>query len=434
MSDERPLGFETIALHGGQEPDSATNARAVPIYQTTSYVFNDADHAARLFGLQEFGNIYTRIMNPTTDVLEKRIAALEGGVGALAFASGQAAESLAILNLAGSGDEIVSTTSLYGGTYNLFHYTLPKLGITVKFVDPCAEAVKAAITDKTKAVYSETIGNPDLLTLDIEGVADVAHAAGVPLILDNTMPTPYLIRPIDFGADIVVHSATKFIGGHGTSIGGLVVDGGKFDWKTSGRFPGFTEPDPSYHGLAFADVFTEENFGANIAFIIKLRVQLLRDIGPSMSPFNSFLFLQGLETLPLRMERHSQNAMAVVRFLGEHPKVSWVNYPGLPTNPAYDRATKYHRNGLYGAILGFGIKGGLEAGKKLIDNLKIFSHLANIGDAKSLVIHPASTTHSQLTEEEQKATGVTPDFVRLSVGLETVADLIADLEQALAKV
>jgi O-acetylhomoserine (thiol)-lyase len=434
MTDERPLGFETIALHGGQEPDPATNARAVPIYQTTSYVFNDSDHAARLFGLQEFGNIYTRIMNPTQDVLEKRIAQLEGGVGALAFASGQAAETLTILNLANSGDEIVSTTSLYGGTYNLFHYTLPKLGITVRFVEPHAEAVKAAITDKTKAVYSETLGNPDLLTLDIEGVADVAHAAGVPLILDNTMPTPYLVQPIDFGCDIVVHSATKFIGGHGTSIGGLVVDSGKFDWKASGRFPGFTEPDPSYHGLVFSDVFTEANFGANIAFIIKLRVQLLRDIGASMSPFNAFLFLQGLETLPLRMERHSQNAMAVARFLNEHPKISWVNYPGFPSHPAYDRASKYHRNGLYGAILGFGIKGGLESGKKLIDSLKIFSNLANIGDAKSLVIHPASTTHSQLSEEEQAATGVTPDFVRLSVGLETVSDLIADLEQGLAQV
>ena len=431
---ERQLGFETQALHAGQSPDPATNARAVPIYQTTSYVFNSSDHAANLFGLKEFGNIYTRIHNPTQSVFEERITALEGGVMSVAFASGQSAETMAILNLASAGDEIVSTTSLYGGTYNLFHYTLPKMGIGVRFVEPNADAVKAAITDKTKAVYSETIGNPDLLTLDIEAVAKVAHDAGVPLILDNTMPTPYLIRPIDFGADIVVHSATKFIGGHGTSIGGLVVDGGKFDWKASGRFPGFTEPDPSYHGLVFSDVFTEENFGANIAFIIKLRVQLLRDIGPAMSPFNSFLFLQGLETLPLRMERHSQNAMAVVRFLAEHPKVSWVNYPGLPTNPAYDRATKYHRNGLYGAILGFGIKGGLEAGKKLIDNLKIFSHLANIGDAKSLVIHPASTTHSQLTEEEQKATGVTPDFVRLSVGLETVADLIADLEQALAKV
>src|SRR5215204_2262399 len=398
MSDERPLGFETIALHGGQEPDSATNARAVPIYQTTSYVFNDSDHAARLFGLQEFGNVYTRLMNPTTDVLEKRITALEGGVGALAFASGQAAETMAILNLAGAGDEIVSTTSLYGGTYNLFHYTLPKLGITVKFVEPNAAAVAAAITAKTKAVFSETIGNPDLKTLDIEAVADAAHAAGVPLILDNTLPTPYLVRPFDHGCDIVVHSATKFIGGHGTSIGGLVVDSGKFDWKASGRFPEFTSPDPSYHGLVYTDVFNEANFGANIAYIIKLRVQGLRDIGPAMSPFNAFMFIQGLETLSLRMERHSQNAMSVARFLTEHPKVSWVNYPGLPAHPAYKTATKYHRNGLYGAILGFGIRGGSEAGRTFIDNLKLFSHLANVGDAKSLAIHPATTTHSQLTE------------------------------------
>ncbi|MGH2532568.1 MAG: O-acetylhomoserine aminocarboxypropyltransferase/cysteine synthase family protein [Thermomicrobiales bacterium] len=429
----RVQGFETVALHGGQEVDPTTKARAVPIYQTTSYVFDSPEHAARLFGLQEFGNIYTRIMNPTTDVLEKRIAQLEGGVAGLAFASGQAAETLSILNLAGAGDEIVSTTSLYGGTYNLFHYTLPKLDITVRFVEPNAEAVQAAITDKTKLVYSETIGNPDLLTLDVEGVAKVSHAAGVPLMLDNTLPTPYLVRPIDHGADIIVHSATKFIGGHGTSIGGLVVDSGRFDWAASGRFPEFTTPDPSYHGLVYSDVFTEANFGANIAFIIKLRVQLLRDIGASMSPFNAFLFLQGLETLPLRMERHSQNALAVARFLAEHPKVTWVNYPGFPSHPAYDRASKYWRNGLYGALLGFGIKGGLEAGKKLIENLEIFSHLANLGDAKSLVIHPASTTHSQLTEEEQRTTGVTPDFVRLSVGIETVGDLIGDLEQALAK-
>jgi len=373
-------------------------------------------------------------MNPTTDVLEKRIAALEGGVGALAFASGQAAETMAILNLAKAGDEIVSTTSLYGGTYNLFHYTLPKMGITVRFCEPTPEAIAAAITDKTKAVYSETLGNPDLLTLDIEAVAKVAHDAGVPLIIDNTMPTPYLVRPLDHGADIVVHSATKFIGGHGTSIGGLVVDGGKFDWAASGRFPEFTEPDPSYHGLVYSEVFSEKNFGANIAYIIKLRVQLLRDIGAAMSPFNAFLFLQGLETLPLRMERHSQNAMAIARFLAEHPKVSWVNYPGFPSHPAYERASKYHRNGLYGAILGFGVKGGREAGRKLTESVKLFSHLANIGDAKSLIIHPATTTHSQLTEEEQLATGVTPDYVRLSVGLETVSDLIADLEQALDQV
>ncbi|HET8524805.1 MAG TPA: O-acetylhomoserine aminocarboxypropyltransferase/cysteine synthase family protein [Thermomicrobiales bacterium] len=434
MSDGRQLGFETIALHGGQTADPTTKALAVPIYQTTSFVFDDAEHASRLFALKEFGNIYTRIMNPTTDVLEKRIAQLEGGVAALAVASGQSAETLTILNLAGAGDEIVSTTSLYGGTFNLFRYTLPKLGINVKFVEPTPDAIAAAITDKTKAVYSETIGNPDFLTLDIEGVAKVAHAQGVPLIIDNTLPTPYLVHPIDWGADIVLHSATKFIGGHGTSIGGLVVDSGRFDWKASGRFPGFTDPDPSYHGLVYADTFSEANFGANIAFAIKLRVQLLRDIGAALSPFNAFLFLQGVETLPLRMERHSQNAMAVARFLSEHPKVTWVNYPGFPSHDAYDRASKYFRNGLYGAMLGFGVKGGLEAGKKLIENVSIFSHLANLGDAKSLIIHPASTTHSQLSEEEQRSTGVTPDFVRLSVGLETVGDLIADLEQGLAAI
>jgi O-acetylhomoserine (thiol)-lyase len=434
MTEATMNGFDTIALHGGQAADSATNARAVPIYQTTSYVFNDTDHASRLFGLQEFGNIYSRIMNPTTDVLEKRIAALEGGVAALAFASGQAAETMAILNIAGSGDEIVSTTSLYGGTYNLFHYTLPKLGITVKFVDPTADAVAAAITAKTKLVFSETIGNPDLKTLDISAVADVAHAAGVPLMLDNTLPTPYLVRPIESGADIIIHSATKFIGGHGTSIGGLVVDGGTFDWKASGRFPEFTEPDPSYHGLVYTDVFNEANFGANIAYIIKLRVQLLRDMGASMSPFNAFMFIQGLETLSLRMERHSQNASAVTDYLLEHPKVTWVNYPGMSTHESYQTARKYFRGGCYGAILGFGIKGGSEAGQAFINNLKLFSHLANVGDAKSLAIHPASTTHSQLSPEEQATTGVTPDYVRLSVGLESIGDILADLEQALAAV
>jgi O-acetylhomoserine (thiol)-lyase len=428
-----PQGFETLALHAGQEVDPTTKSRAVPIYQTTSYVFDSPEHAASLFGLQAFGNIYTRIMNPTTDVLEKRVAALEGGVGALALSSGQAAETLAILNIANAGDEIVSTTSLYGGTYNLFAHTLPKLGITVHFCEPTPEGVRAAITPKTKLVYSETIGNPDLLTLDIQGVADVAHAAGVPLMIDNTLPTPYLVRPLDHGADIVVHSLTKFLGGHGTSIGGIIVDGGSFDWKASGKFPGFTEPDPSYHGLVYSDVFTAANFGANIAYIIKARVQGLRDIGASLSPFNSFLFLQGIETLPLRMERHSQNAMAIARFLTEHPKVSWVNYPGLPGHPAYERATRYHRNGLFGAILGFGIKGGLESGRRFIENTQLFSHLANVGDAKSLVIHPATTTHSQLGEAEQAATGVTPDYVRLSVGLETVSDLISDLDQALAK-
>ena len=423
-------GFETLALHAGQEVDPATGARAVPIYQTTSYVFNDTEHAASLFGLEEFGNIYTRIMNPTTDVLEKRIAALEGGVGALAVASGQAAETLAILNLASAGDEIVSTTSLYGGTYNLFAHTMPRMGIKVNFCEPTPEGIAAAITPKTKAVYSETLGNPDLLTLDIRAIADIAHRAGVPLIIDNTMPSPYLCRPLEHGADIVVESLTKFIGGHGTSIGGIIVDGGSFDW-TNGTFPQFTEPDPSYHGLVYGDVFTAANFGANIAYIIKARVQYLRDTGAALSPFNSFLFLQGVETLPLRMERHSQNAMAIAKFLTEHPKITWVNYPGLPGHPAYDRAIRYYRSGLFGAILGFGIRGGLEAGRSFINNVKLFSHLANIGDAKSLVIHPASTTHSQLDENAQQASGVSADYVRLSVGLETVGDLIADLDQAL---
>ncbi|MDF2762596.1 MAG: O-acetylhomoserine aminocarboxypropyltransferase/cysteine synthase, partial [Thermomicrobiales bacterium] len=418
-------GFETLALHAGQDVDPVTKSRAVPIYQTTSYVFESPEHAASLFGLQAFGNIYTRIMNPTTDVLEKRVAALEGGVGGLATSSGQAAQTLAILNVANSGDEIVSTTSLYGGTYNQFEHTLPKMGIKVNFCEPTPEGVRKAITPKTKLVYSETIGNPDLLTLDIQAVADVAHDAGVPLMIDNTLPTPYLVRPLEHGADIVVHSLTKFLGGHGTSIGGIIVDGGSFDWKASGKFPGFTEPDPSYHGLVFTDVFNVENFGANIAYIIKARVQGQRDIGASISPFNSFLFLQGIETLPLRMERHSQNAMVIARFLTEHPKINWVNYPGLPGHPAYERATKYHRNGLFGAILGFGIKGGLEAGRRFIENVQLFSHLANVGDAKSLVIHPATTTHSQLDENAQAATGVTPDYVRLSVGLETASDLVA---------
>jgi O-acetylhomoserine (thiol)-lyase len=426
---QKQLGFETLSLHAGQVPDPTTGARAVPIYQTTSYQFNSTEHAANLFGLKEFGNIYTRIMNPTTDVLEQRIAQLEGGVAGLAFASGQSAETLAILNLARAGDEIVSTTSLYGGTYNLFHYTLPKVGITVKFVEPNADAVKAAITDKTKAVYSETLGNPDLLTLDIQAVADVAHAAGVPLIIDNTMASPYLVQPIKHGADIVIHSLTKFIGGHGTSIGGIVVDGGKFDWGNNPRFKqDFVDPDPSYHGLSFSEAL------GPIAYIIKLRVQGLRDIGAAISPFNSFLILQGVETLALRMERHSQNALQVARFLNEHPKVSWVNYPGLPGHPAYDTANKYWQHGLYGAILGFGVKGGQEAGRTVVESVKLFSHVANLGDAKSLIIHPATTTHSQLTEAEQATTGVTPDFVRLSIGIETVSDIIADLEQALAQV
>ncbi|CAN5901077.1 O-acetylhomoserine aminocarboxypropyltransferase/cysteine synthase [soil metagenome] len=422
---QHEYGFDTRALHGGQEPDPTTTARAVPIYQSTSYVFHDTDHAANLFSLSEEGNIYTRIMNPTTDVFEKRAALLEGGVGALATASGQAAETLAILNVAGAGDEIVSSAGLYGGTYNLFHYTLPKIGINVKFVDDRnPEAFRAAITDKTKALFAETVGNPALNTLDIRAVADIAHEAGVPLIVDNTMPSPYLINPLAHGADVVVHSATKFIGGHGTSIGGLIVSGGDFPWD-NGRFPEFTEPDPSYNGLEFYPVLGE------LAYILKARVQLLRDYGPALSPFNSFLFLQGLETLPLRMERHSRNAMAVAEFLNEHPKVNWVNYPGLSDHPTHELANKYHREGLFGAILGFGIEGGYEAGKAFIDGLELHSLLANIGDAKSLVIHPASTTHSQLSLDEQKSTGVSPDYVRLSVGVEDIDDILWDLDQAL---
>jgi len=424
---------ETIALHGGQKPDPTTNARAVPIYQTTSYVFNDTAHAARLFGLQEFGNIYTRIMNPTTDVFEQRVAQLEGGSGALAMASGQAAETLSLLNIARAGDEILSSASLYGGTYNLFHYTFPKMGIEVKFVDPKDPAsFRKALTKKTKAVFAETVGNPKLDTLDVAAVSKVAHDAGIPLVVDNTMPTPFLLRPFDHGADIVIHSATKFIGGHGTSIGGIVVDSGKFDWG-NGNFPEFTGPDPSYHGLKYWEVFGNFPGLGNVAFIIKLRVQLLRDLGPALSPFNAFQFLLGLETLHLRMERHSANALAVGKFLEKHPNVSWVNYPGLPSHPSHALAKKYHHRGLYGAILGFGIKGGVAAGKKFIESLKLFSHLANIGDAKSLVIHPASTTHQQLTPAEQLATGVTDDFVRLSVGIENIDDITGDLDQALRK-
>ncbi|MEK7832697.1 MAG: O-acetylhomoserine aminocarboxypropyltransferase/cysteine synthase family protein, partial [Acidobacteriota bacterium] len=383
------------------------------------------DHAARLFGLQEFGNIYSRIMNPTQDVLEKRIAALEGGAAALAFASGQAAESLTILTLANMGDEIISTTSLYGGTYNLFHYTLPKMGITVRFVDAEDEAgLRAAINDKTKAIYTETVGNPKLDIVDIKKLADIAHEHGLPLIIDNTTPSPALVRPIEHGADIVIHSLTKFIGGHGTSIGGIVVDAGKFDWKASGRFPDFTTPDPSYHGLVYTDAF------GPLAFILKLRVQSLRDIGACISPFNAFLILQGAETLHLRMERHSQNALAVAQFLQKHPQVESVNYPGLESSPFHERAKKYSPAGA-GALVTFNIRGGLEAGKKFINSTKLLSLLANIGDAKSLVIHPASTTHSQLSEEEQASTGVTAGLIRLSVGIEDVKDIIADIEQAL---
>jgi len=423
--DPSQARFETLALHGGQVVDPATNARAVPIYATTSYVFNDADHAARLFALQEPGNIYTRIMNPTNDVFEKRMALLEGGVGALALASGQAAETLALLNIMKAGDELVSANSLYGGTYNLFNVTLPRIGISVRFVDPVdPQNFRRAITARTKALYAETVGNPKLDTLDVEAVAAIGREYGLPLIVDNTMPSPYLLNPIAHGAAIVVHSATKFIGGHGTSIGGVIVDSGQFDWA-NGNFPEFTEPDASYHGVRYV-----QDIGA-AAYIAKARVQLLRDLGPALSPFNAFLFLQGLETLPLRMERHSENALKVAQYLSEHPKVAWVNYPGLPKHPSYRLAAKYHRHG-FGAIIGFGIVGGREAGKRFINAVKLFSLLANIGDAKSLVIHPASTTHQQLTAEQQVATGVTEDFIRLSIGLEHIDDILADLEQALA--
>ncbi len=430
---DHSLRFESLALHGGQVPDPATNARAVPIYQTTSYVFNSPEHAANLFGLKELGNIYTRIMNPTTDVLEKRVAMLEGGSAGLAVSSGQAACTVSILSIAEHGDEILSSASLYGGTFNLFHYTLPKMGINVNFVDPSkTDNFKKAITPKTKAIFAETLGNPKLDTLDIQAVADIAHENKIPLIIDNTVCTPFLVRPIDHGADIVMHSTTKFIGGHGTSIGGIAIDSGRFDWG-SGKFLNFTEPDPSYHGLKIWETFRDFAGMGNVAFAFKARLQLLRDIGPAMSPFNAFLFLQGLETLPLRMERHSQNAQKVAEFLKGHKKVAWVNYPGLPDHPSYETAQKYHYRGLFGALMGFGVKGGLEAGKKIIENVKLFSHLANIGDAKSLIIHPSSTTHQQLTEEEQRATGVTPDFVRLSIGLENVDDIIEDLDRALSQ-
>jgi O-acetylhomoserine (thiol)-lyase len=421
--------LSTLALHAGQVADPTTGARAVPIYQTTSYVFKDSDHAANLFALKEFGNIYTRIMNPTTDVFEQRIAAIEGGTGALAVSSGQAATTLALLNITQVGDEIVSANNLYGGTYQLFHYTLPKLGRTVKFVDSQnPEAFRRAITPKTRAVFAETIGNPKLDVPDFEAIAKVAHDAGVPLVVDNTVGVG-LVRPIDHGTDIIVDSATKYIGGHGTSIGGVIVDSGKFKWN-NGKFPEFTEPDPSYHGLRFWDVFGSFPGLGNVAFIIKARVQLLRDIGAALSPFNAFQFLQGLETLPLRQRQHSENALAVAQFLKQHPLVIWVVYPGLPDNPNHKLASKYLKKG-YGGILGFGIKGGREAGRKFINAVKLFSHLANIGDAKSLVIHPASTTHQQLTEEEQAATGVTPDYVRLSIGIEDVEDIKADIDQAL---
>jgi len=426
MSNKQ-LKFDTLQVHAGQTPDPTTGSRAVPIYQTSSYVFKDTEHAANLFALKEFGNIYTRIMNPTNDVFEQRVAALEGGVGALAVASGSAAITYAVLNIAGAGDNIVSASTLYGGTYNLFRYTLPKLGIDTIFVDPDQpENFRAAINSKTKAVYIESIGNPGINIIDIEKVAAIAHENGIPLIIDNTFGTPYLIRPIEFGADIVVHSATKFIGGHGTSIGGIIVDSGKFDWKASGKFPGLTEPDPSYHGVQYVDAV------GPLAYIIKARVQLLRDTGASVSPFNSFLFLQGLETLSLRVERHVSNAKKIATFLNEHPAVAWVNYPGLPGNKYNDLAAKYFPKGV-GSIFTFGIKGGLEAGIKFINNLEIFSLVANVADAKSLVIHPASTTHSQLSEQDQKDAGVTPDQIRLSIGIEDAEDLINDLQQALQK-
>lgn len=425
MSAKKPFRPETQAIHSGQQLDPATFSRAVPIYQTSSFGFKDTEHAASLFNLSEQGYIYTRIVNPTTDVFEQRIAELEGGVGALGVASGQSATTFSILNIASAGDEIVSASSLYGGTYNLFSSTLPKLGITVKFVNADnPENFRSAITSKTKAIYAESVGNPQGNVLDIEAVADIAHEHGIPLIIDNTVPSPYLLRPIDFGADIVVHSATKFLGGHGTAIGGVIVDSGKFDWEASGKFPDLTTPDPSYHGLVYTEAAGEA------AYITKARVQLLRDIGAALSPFNSFLLLQGVETLHLRLERHSENALKVAKFLEQHELVEWVNYAGLPSHPSYSLAQKYLPKG-QGAILTFGVRGGKNAAAKLIDSVQLFSHLANIGDSKSLIIHPASTTHQQLSEDEQKASGVTPELIRLSVGTEAIDDLLEDLDYAL---
>ncbi len=429
--EEAALKFGSKCLHAGQVPDPTTNSRAVPIYQTTSYVFNDTDHAARLFGLEEFGNIYTRIMNPTQDVLEKRLAALEGGSGALAVASGQAAESLAIFNITQCGQNIVSSASLYGGTYNLFHYTFPKFGIGGKFVDQSdPDNFRKAIDENTRCIFLETIGNPRCDVPDFEAITAIAHEAGIPVIADNTLASPALCRPFEHGVDVVIHSCTKFIGGHGTSIGGIIIEKGDFPWD-NGKFPELTEPDPSYHGCKFFETFGP----MNLAYILKARTQLLRDLGPAMSPFNAFLFLQGLETLHLRMQRHSENALAVAQFLEDHPKVSWVNYTGLESHRSYQLGRKYLPNGC-GAILGFGIQGATPDqqranGVKLINAVQLFSHLANVGDSKSLIIHPASTTHQQLTPEEQVATGVTSDFIRLSVGTEDVEDLIADLKQAL---
>ena len=424
----------TKSLHAGQKPDPTTGSRAVPIYQTTSYQFRDTEHAANLFGLKELGNIYTRIMNPTTDVLEQRLAALEGGSGALAHSSGQAAITASILNLAGAGDHIVSVSQLYGGPYNLFHYTLPKLGIQVSFVDgDDPENFRKAVKSNTKAFYGEGLGNPRLNIFPFAEVGKIAKELGIPLIIDNTALSPYLNRPFEHGANIVVHSATKHIGGHGTSIGGIVVDGGNFDWG-NGKFPGFTEPDMSYHGLPHWEAFKAfaPAGGANIAFIMKMRLQFLRDVGSCLSPFNAFLLLQGLETLHLRMERHCANAMKVAQFLEAHPKVKWTNYPGLKSSKYHDLAKKYLTNG-YGALVGFGLKSGLDGGRKFIDSLVLHSHVANIGDARSLAIHPASTTHSQLSAAERDSAGVTDDYVRLSVGIEDIEDILADLEQALAK-
>jgi O-acetylhomoserine (thiol)-lyase len=425
VSETKQPHLATLAVHAGQVADPTTGSRAVPIYQTSSYVFQDADHAARLFALQEPGNIYTRIMNPTTDVFEKRVAALEGGAAGLATASGMAAETLTITTLAAAGEEIVSTTSLYGGTHTLYNHTLRRLGITVRFVDgDDFDGLRAAINEKTRAVYTETLGNPKLDVADIETLAAIAHENGLPLVIDNTAASPALVRPIEWGADIVINSATKFLGGHGTSIGGVIVDAGKFDWAASGRFREFTEPDPSYHGLSYAEAF------GPLAFILKARVQGLRDTGAALSPFNAFQLLQGIETLHLRMERHSQNALAVARHLEQHPGVEWVNYPGLASSRYAARAKKYLLSG-QSALVTFGIKGGFDAGKKLINSFKLFSLLANIGDAKSLVIHPASTTHQQLSADEQLSTGVTPGLVRLSIGIEDIRDILADLDQAI---
>jgi len=431
--NKKEFGLSTLGLHVGQEePDPATGARAVPIYQTAAYVFNDADHAANLFGLKELGNIYTRIMNPTNDVFERRIASIEGGNSALAVASGQAATTYALLNLSGPGDEILSADNLYGGTYQLFNYTFPELGRKVNFVNSDKpEEFEDAITDKTKAIFAESLGNPKLDVPDFEIISDIAHEAGIPVVVDNTSAVG-LVKPIEHGVDITVLSATKFIGGHGTSIGGVIVDSGKFDWS-NGKFPGFTEPDPSYHGLVYWDAFGDFPGLGNVAFTFRARVRLLRDLGAQVSPFNTWLFLQGLETLDLRVKQHSRNALTVANFLKNHPKVSWVSYPGLGEDSAHEVASKYLKKG-YGALLGFGIKGGLEAGKQFINNVELLSHLANIGDSKSLVIHPASTTHQQLTTEEQAATGVTPDFIRVSVGLEDVEDIIADIDQALSRI